>query len=64
MTDTKFLIYLIEGRERAPLNYLKGQPKGESTDKLAWKLKLDHCFMSKSLEGRNFHLCKENPIDS
>ena len=47
----------IEGRELAPLNCLKGQPKGESTEKLAWKFKLDHCFMSKTLKKEGPSIC-------
>ena len=47
----------IEGRRLAPLNCLKGQPKGESTDKLAWKFKLDHCFMSKTLKKKGASIC-------
>ena len=55
----------IEGRELAPLNCLKGEPKGESTDTLAWKFKLDHCFMSKTLKkGGTSICCKENPTHS
>ena len=38
----KWQIQTLEGRELAPLYCLKGQPKGESTDKLARKFKLDH----------------------
>ena len=37
----------IKGRGLAPLNCLKGQPKGESTEKLAWKFKVDHCLCLK-----------------
>ena len=49
----------IEVREGAPLNSLKGQPKGEATKKLAWRFKLDPCFMSKTLkkEGPSFCNC-------
>ena len=47
----------IEKKELAPLNCLKGQPKGESTDKLAWKFKLDHCFMSKTLKKEGTSIC-------
>ena len=47
----------IEGKELFPLNCLKGQPKGKSTKKLAWKFKQDHCVMSKTLKEKGPSIC-------